>query len=226
MLPCRVRRSERRAGEPLCRQFRELNSGHATTYIDNPLAAGTTTPEPQYAAFTNSTYGGPCYGMLQVAWTLAPSTPRLHFDEARFAYARFHPLYADRYGTAVGADTFGDPTRPTVFATPRHDSRALRKILTLVDPIMNRRSNSAPMACLAGAYWLDSSAFLRAPATRRAPVDAATRHVPQQKRHLRQHAHPGADNASHCRGELAGPAGPGDTFDGGGAEDSTDTTAR
>ena len=28
---------------------------------------------------------------------LGQSVPRVHFDEAWFAYARFHPLYADRY---------------------------------------------------------------------------------------------------------------------------------
>ncbi|MFD8595007.1 Orn/Lys/Arg decarboxylase N-terminal domain-containing protein [Kitasatospora sp. NPDC059646] len=83
----------------------------------HPLAADALAPEAQYAVLTNSTYDGLCYDTLQVARALAPSTPRLHFDEAWFAYARFHPLYAGRYGMAVGPETFDDPLRPTVFAT-------------------------------------------------------------------------------------------------------------
>ncbi|MET7457747.1 Orn/Lys/Arg decarboxylase N-terminal domain-containing protein [Streptomyces sp. NPDC005574] len=83
----------------------------------NPLAAGATSADAPYAVVTNSTYDGLCYDTLAVAHALAPSTPRLHFDEAWFAYARFHPLYAGRYGMAVGPDTFEGPDRPTVFST-------------------------------------------------------------------------------------------------------------
>lgn len=88
-----------------------------TRIAGHPLAADALGPEAQYAVLTNSTYDGLCYDTVQVARTLAPGTPRLHFDEAWFAYARFHPLYEGRYGMAVGADTFDDPARPTVFAT-------------------------------------------------------------------------------------------------------------
>ncbi|MGA5128251.1 Orn/Lys/Arg decarboxylase N-terminal domain-containing protein [Streptomyces olivoreticuli] len=83
----------------------------------NPLAREAVSPEAQYAVLTNSTYDGLCYDAVQVARALAPSTPRLHFDEAWFAYARFHPLYAGRYGMAVDSGTFPGPERPTVFAT-------------------------------------------------------------------------------------------------------------
>ncbi|MGW2376328.1 Orn/Lys/Arg family decarboxylase [Kitasatospora sp. NPDC001683] len=83
----------------------------------NPLTAGAVSDRAQYAVVTNSTYDGLCYDTLAAAHALAPSTPRLHFDEAWFAYARFHPLYARRYGMAVGPDTFEGPQRPTVFAT-------------------------------------------------------------------------------------------------------------
>ncbi|MFI1799386.1 Orn/Lys/Arg decarboxylase N-terminal domain-containing protein [Streptomyces sp. NPDC020379] len=83
----------------------------------NPLTRGAVSPEAQYAVLTNSTYDGLCYDAVQVARAFAPSTPRLHFDEAWFAYARFHPLYAGRYGMAVGPDTFPGPERPTVFST-------------------------------------------------------------------------------------------------------------
>ncbi|RNG34672.1 Orn/Lys/Arg decarboxylase N-terminal domain-containing protein [Streptomyces botrytidirepellens] len=83
----------------------------------NPLARDALSPDAQYAVFTNSTYDGLCYDAVQVARAFAVSTPRVHFDEAWFAYARFHPLYAGRYGMSVGPDTFPGPDRPTVFAT-------------------------------------------------------------------------------------------------------------
>ncbi|WP_262700155.1 MULTISPECIES: Orn/Lys/Arg decarboxylase N-terminal domain-containing protein [Streptomyces] len=83
----------------------------------NPLTRGALSAEAQYAVFTNSTYDGLCYDAVLAARGLAASTPRVHFDEAWFAYARFHPLYAGRYGMSVGPDTFPGPDRPTVFAT-------------------------------------------------------------------------------------------------------------
>ncbi|AYG84876.1 Biodegradative arginine decarboxylase [Streptomyces hundungensis] len=83
----------------------------------HPLTPGATSPQAQYAVITNSTYDGLCYDTVQTARALAPSTPHLHFDEAWFAYARFHPLYAGRYGMAVDADTFPEAERPTVFST-------------------------------------------------------------------------------------------------------------
>ncbi|MFF7228532.1 Orn/Lys/Arg decarboxylase N-terminal domain-containing protein [Streptomyces sioyaensis] len=96
----------------------EIQAGSIASRIArNPLAQGAVSTEAPYAVLTNSTYDGLCYDALQVARALAPSTPRLHFDEAWFAYARFHPLYAGRYGMAVGPDTFPGPDRPTVFST-------------------------------------------------------------------------------------------------------------
>ncbi|MFI5961156.1 Orn/Lys/Arg decarboxylase N-terminal domain-containing protein [Streptomyces asoensis] len=83
----------------------------------NPLATHASSPDAQYAVFTNSTYDGLCYDALAAARALAASTPRVHFDEAWFAYARFHPLYTGRYGMSVDADAFPGPDRPTVFST-------------------------------------------------------------------------------------------------------------
>ncbi|MEU1662044.1 Orn/Lys/Arg decarboxylase N-terminal domain-containing protein [Streptomyces sparsogenes] len=96
----------------------EIQADTVTARIGgNPLARGALSPRAQYAVFTNSTYDGLCYDAVQAARSLAASTPRVHFDEAWFAYARFHPLYAGRYGMSVGPDTFPGPDRPTVFAT-------------------------------------------------------------------------------------------------------------
>ncbi|MGQ4401865.1 Orn/Lys/Arg decarboxylase N-terminal domain-containing protein [Streptomyces hayashii] len=83
----------------------------------NPLTEQAVSPDAQYAVFTNSTYDGLCYDASAAARALAASTPRVHFDEAWFAYARFHPLYAGRYGMSVDEDAFPGPDRPTVFST-------------------------------------------------------------------------------------------------------------
>ncbi len=67
-----------------------------------------------YAVITNSTYDGLCYNAKRVQELLDPSTDRIHFDEAWYAYARFNPLYRDRHAM------HGDPKDhkgPTIFAT-------------------------------------------------------------------------------------------------------------
>ncbi|MEV4399697.1 Orn/Lys/Arg decarboxylase N-terminal domain-containing protein [Nonomuraea sp. NPDC049607] len=79
----------------------------------HPLAAG----DPSYAVVTNSTYDGVCHDAVRVAELLGASVPRLHFDEAWFAYGRFNPLYARRYAMSVDERTLPGPERPTVFAT-------------------------------------------------------------------------------------------------------------
>lgn len=83
----------------------------------SPLAAGAAAADPVYAVITNSTYDGLCYDAVRVAELLGESVPRLHLDEAWFAYARFHPLYARRFGMAIDAETVPDAVRPTVFST-------------------------------------------------------------------------------------------------------------
>ncbi|HET6858507.1 MAG TPA: Orn/Lys/Arg decarboxylase N-terminal domain-containing protein [Streptomyces sp.] len=107
----------------------------------NPLTAGAASDAAQYAVITNSTYDGLCYDTLQVARALANSSPRLHFDEAWFAYARFHPLYAERYGMAVDAQSFEGPERPTVFST-----QSTHKLLAALSQTAMVHIKSAPRA--------------------------------------------------------------------------------
>ncbi|MGW2546522.1 Orn/Lys/Arg family decarboxylase [Kitasatospora sp. NPDC001574] len=107
----------------------------------HPLTAGAVSPGAQYAVITNSTYDGLCYDTVQTARALAPSTPRLHFDEAWFAYARFHPLYAGRYGMAVGPDTFEGDERPTVFST-----QSTHKLLAALSQTAMVHVKSSPRA--------------------------------------------------------------------------------
>ncbi|MES1935763.1 Orn/Lys/Arg decarboxylase N-terminal domain-containing protein [Salinisphaera hydrothermalis] len=66
------------------------------------------------AVITNSTYDGLCYDVDALRATLAGSVDVLHFDEAWFAYARFHPFYAGRFGMAEGA---AQPGAPATFTT-------------------------------------------------------------------------------------------------------------
>jgi arginine decarboxylase len=50
------------------------------------------------SALTNSTYDGVCYNVLGIIKRLEQRVENLHFDEAWYAYARFHPIYNDHFG--------------------------------------------------------------------------------------------------------------------------------
>lgn len=104
----------------------------------HPLAAG----DPTYAVITNSTYDGLCYDAVRVGELLAESVPRLHFDEAWFAYARFNPMYARRYGMALDDRTL-PAGRPTVFAT--QSSHKLLAALSQSAMLHVRPSGRAPV---------------------------------------------------------------------------------
>jgi len=79
----------------------------------SPFAAGAPSQEPTYAVVTNSTYDGLCYDVNRVVEELAKSVPRVHFDEAWYAYAKFHPLYRGRFAMDVPDDM---PDRPAIFS--------------------------------------------------------------------------------------------------------------
>ncbi len=81
----------------------------------NPLAANRD-GEPCHAVITNSTYDGLCYNTTRVVELLGQSVDRIHFDEAWYGYARFNPLYKNRFGL------YGEPqdypkNAPTIFTT-------------------------------------------------------------------------------------------------------------
>ncbi len=79
----------------------------------SPFSKGARSQEPTYAVVTNSTYDGLCYNVDQVVEQLAKSVPRVHFDEAWYAYAKFHPIYKGRYAMGVPDDM---PDRPAIFS--------------------------------------------------------------------------------------------------------------
>ncbi|HEY0263827.1 MAG TPA: Orn/Lys/Arg decarboxylase N-terminal domain-containing protein [Granulicella sp.] len=79
----------------------------------SPLAVGAISKTPTYAVVTNSTYDGLCYDVNRVVTELAKSVSRIHFDEAWYAYAKFHEIYEGRYAMGVPDDM---PDRPAIFA--------------------------------------------------------------------------------------------------------------
>ncbi|WP_245681972.1 Orn/Lys/Arg decarboxylase N-terminal domain-containing protein [Actinomadura kijaniata] len=118
-----------------------LRAGAVRARLDgHPLLAGTD-PHPSYAVVTNSTYDGLCYDAVRVAELLGDSAPRVHFDEAWFAYARFHPLYRRRYGMAVDEGALPGPQRPTVFAT-----QSTHKLLAALSQSAMLHVRSSPRA--------------------------------------------------------------------------------
>jgi arginine decarboxylase len=80
---------------------------------ESPLTAGAPSKELTYAVVTNSTYDGLCYDVNRVVAELAQSVPRVHFDEAWYAYAKFHQIYRGRFAMDVPDEM---PNRPTLFA--------------------------------------------------------------------------------------------------------------
>jgi arginine decarboxylase len=69
---------------------------------------------PSIATITNSTYDGLIYNVEKIKDQLAKSQlPHLHFDEAWYPYAHFHPLYSGKH--AMG--TYHKTDHPTVYGT-------------------------------------------------------------------------------------------------------------
>ncbi|MGD0879047.1 MAG: Orn/Lys/Arg decarboxylase N-terminal domain-containing protein [Anaerolineales bacterium] len=82
---------------------------------ENPLAQDKA-QKAVHAIITNSTYDGLTYLVPRVVELLDKSVDRIHFDEAWYGYARFNPIYTDRFGM------YGDPkdypkNKPTIFTT-------------------------------------------------------------------------------------------------------------
>ena len=83
---------------------------------NNPLVREGIDQSPVHAIITNSTYDGLTYNVTRVEELLGQSVDRLHFDEAWYGYARFNPLYRDRFAMH-GNPADHDASKPTVFAT-------------------------------------------------------------------------------------------------------------
>lgn len=84
--------------------------------VNNKLVHDGIDKKPVHAIITNSTYDGLCYNAASVENLLGKSVDRLHFDEAWYGYARFNPIYRNRFAMH-GDSADHDASRPTVFAT-------------------------------------------------------------------------------------------------------------
>src|SRR3954464_5444944 len=107
----------------------------------NPLAPNGNGADARavYSVITNSTYDGLCYNARRVEELLDPSVDRIHFDEAWYAYARFNPIYRDRFAM------HGDPKDhkgPTVFAT--HSTHKLLAALSQAS-LLHIRDGRSPI---------------------------------------------------------------------------------
>ena len=107
----------------------------------SPLASGAASQSPVYAVVTNSTYDGLCYRADRVAELLGESVPRLHFDEAWYAYAAFHPIYHGRFAMHRVPGDAG--RRPTLFAT--QSTHKLLAAFSQASMIHIRSSRRAPV---------------------------------------------------------------------------------
>ena len=79
-----------------------------------PLSRMANSTKPVHAVITNSTYDGLCYLVTEVEKILGKSVDSIHFDEAWYGYARFNPLYRERFAMRDGPR---DKNAPTIFAT-------------------------------------------------------------------------------------------------------------
>jgi arginine decarboxylase len=105
----------------------------------NPLAKATGHKRAVYSVLTNCTYDGMCYDAADAQTRLGKSVDRVHFDEAWYGYARFNPLYAQRYAMRGDASSHGKDA-PTVFAT--HSTHKLLAALSQTSYIHIRDGRS------------------------------------------------------------------------------------
>lgn len=94
---------------------------------------------PVLAALTNSTYDGLCYHVKATTTELSKSVPRIHYDEAWYAYARFNPIYEERYGMHRGERHPDDAT-----VTVTHSTHKLLAALSQASMI-HIRSGKVPV---------------------------------------------------------------------------------
>ncbi|MBP2648720.1 MAG: arginine decarboxylase, partial [Gemmatimonadetes bacterium] len=112
----------------------------ARSIAANPLARDAVSKRPVYAVVTNCTYDGMCYNASDAEAKLAKSVDRIHFDEAWYGYARFNPMYRDRY--AMRGNPADHPKDgPTVFAT--HSTHKLLAALSQTSYIHVRDGRGA-----------------------------------------------------------------------------------
>ncbi|PSU92053.1 Orn/Lys/Arg decarboxylase N-terminal domain-containing protein [Photobacterium kishitanii] len=109
---------------------------HHSVLIKEPAE----TVRPVYAVITNCTYDGFCYNVNNVVSELKGVVPRIHFDEAWYAYAKFHPLYKGRFAMGVDEDI---SDRPTIIAV--QSTHKMLPALSMASMIHIKQSDRAPV---------------------------------------------------------------------------------
>jgi arginine decarboxylase len=72
------------------------------------------TKEISLSVLTNSTYDGIIYNIAEIKKLLSPEVKNILFDEAWYAYAKFHPLYKSRFAMSL----VGNPkNHPPIYST-------------------------------------------------------------------------------------------------------------
>lgn len=112
----------------------------AKSIAANPLARAVGAKRAVYSVLTNCTYDGMCYDADDAQALLAKSVDRVHFDEAWYGYARFNPMYRDRYAMR-GTPGTHPKEGPTVFAT--HSTHKLLAALSQTSYIHIRDGRGA-----------------------------------------------------------------------------------
>jgi arginine decarboxylase len=121
--------------------LRRFSPEHIQKLIaESPFSAAASSQEPTYAVVTNSTYDGFCYDVLRVTDELARSVPRIHFDEAWYAYAKFHAIYRGRFAMDVPEDM---PNRPLLFAV--QSTHKMLAAFSMASMIHVKLSDRAPL---------------------------------------------------------------------------------
>ena len=82
----------------------------------SPLVEDKSVP-PVLGVLTNSTYDGLCYNVQSTTAEMSKTLPRIHYDEAWYAYARFNPIYEGRYGMHRGERHADDATVTATHST-------------------------------------------------------------------------------------------------------------
>ena len=107
---------------------------------ESPFSAGASSQEPICAVVTNSTYDGFCYDVQRVTEELARSVARIHFDEAWYAYAKFHSIYRGRFAMDVPESM---PNRPLIFAV--QSTHKMLAAFSMASMIHVKLSDRAPL---------------------------------------------------------------------------------
>ncbi|MGD9021412.1 MAG: Orn/Lys/Arg decarboxylase N-terminal domain-containing protein [Lysobacterales bacterium] len=105
---------------------------------DSPLLDDKGT-SPVLAVLTNSTYDGLCYNVQRTTAEFSKTLPRIHYDEAWYAYARFNPIYEGRYGMHRGERHEDDAT-----VTATHSTHKLLAALSQAS-MLHIRSGKVPV---------------------------------------------------------------------------------